>query len=250
MKNCIKLTIRIFCILLASINYSLAQTEAKGAIQKVFQGVSYIDISTISGSCEIVGSDGQEVVVELSYNYKPANTFEPIFEQDENVLLLEEKMLGSNSGYSTWVISVPKNIRIKFTSASGGMILKDVYGKIKVNTASGNIEADAITISGNSDFGSASGNVRIAFDERPKFDVSASSASGDATIDFNGNPVVGTIEMQSRTQYGKIKCPYTFDIEKEGSYGNQKYVVKSFTSEGTSPMIKIHTASGKAVLKK
>lgn len=250
MRKLTKIAAYAFCLLVLSICNCTAQTDTKGTIHKEFKGISYIDISTVSGSCEVVKSDGQEVKIELTYNYTPANSFEAIFDQDDNVLILEEKMHGSNSGHSKWRIAVPEHIRIKFGSASGGITFKDIAGKLKVNTASGNIDAEGIKVLGNSEFSSASGSVHITLDESPAFDVLASSASGDATIDFDGNPVVGNIEMQSRTTHGKIICPYTFDVEKEKLFGNQKYMIKSFTAEQTSPIIKIQTASGKAVLKK
>ena len=52
---------------------------AQTSISKTFTGVSMIDISTISGSCEIVKSKDHMVHVTLDYRYRPANTFEPVF---------------------------------------------------------------------------------------------------------------------------------------------------------------------------
>lgn len=54
--------------------------------------------------------------------------------------------------------------------------------------------------------------------------------------------------MKSRVTHGKIICPIKFDNEQEELMGNQKYVLKSFEAEKNFPSIKIHTASGKAVL--
>lgn len=250
MSKLIKMTSYAFCLLIILISNCVAQTETKGTVHKEYKGISLIDISTVSGSCEIIKGETQLVKIELSYNYKPANSFEPIFSQEKNVLTLKELMHGSNSGHSKWILTVPKHMDIKFSSASGGINIEGITGKIQVNTASGNINAEGISILADSKFNSSSGSVQIMFDESPKFDVLASSASGNATIDFNGNPVSGNIEMKSRTEIGKIICPYAFDVEKEELIGNQRYVVKSFNAEQDAPTIKIYTASGKAVLKK
>lgn len=240
----------IFCALALSICNCVAQSDAKGKVNNEFEGISSIDISTISGSCEIIKGETQLVKIELSYNYKPANSFEPIFSQEKNVLTLKELMHGSNSGHSKWILTVPEHMDIKFSSASGGIRMENIIGKIQVNTASGNVDANGIKILGDSKFNSSSGSVHIAFKESPKYDVLASSASGDAIIDFNQHPVIGKVEMKSRTEIGKIICPYAFDVEKEELVGNQKYMIKSFELEKDTPSIKIHTASGKAVLKK
>jgi DUF4097 and DUF4098 domain-containing protein YvlB len=159
-------------------------------------------------------------------------------------------MHGSNSGHSKWILTVPEHMDITFSSASGGIHMKGIQGKIKVKTASGNVEAEGVSILADSKFCSSSGSVHITFKETSKFDILASSVSGDALLDFNQNPVIGKIEMKSRTKYGEIICPFKFDTEKEEFVGNQKYVVKSFTVNQNAPTIKIHTASGKSILKK
>lgn len=234
------------CILHFSCESSMAQTE----IEKEFEGITIIDISTVSGSCAIIESSDEHVHIRLKYQYKRANTFKPIFRQDNNVLRLEEKMTGSNSGNSNWEISVPTLKEIKFNSASGSISLTSIKGKFEINTASGDVDGINLWLSGSSTFSSASGSVNISVKETPKFQLSASSASGDATIDFNQNPIIGLVEMKARVKLGKIVCPFKFDAEKETEYGGQKYWTKSFQIEKKTPLIKIHTASGKAVLKK
>jgi hypothetical protein len=250
MKKFLNIATYVFCVLVLSMSNCTAQSDTKGTVHKEFKGITLIDISTVSGSCEITKGDNQFVTIDLSYDYKPAKSFEPIFSQGNNTLTLKEQMHGSNSGHSKWILTVPEHMDITFSSASGGIHMKGIQGKIKVKTASGNVKAEGISILADSKFSSSSGSVHIAFNETPKFDILASSASGDALLDFNQNPVIGKIEMKSRTEYGKIICPFKFDAEKEELVGNQKYVVKSFTVNQDAPTIKIHTASGKAILKK
>jgi hypothetical protein len=238
----------LFCltILLSNNGYSQSKTE----VNKEFDGVSFIDISTISGNCTIKRGDGKQVEVMLVSDYRPAKSFEPVFSQEGDVLLLKEKMNGSNSGYSEWTITVPQQTNIRFKSASGSISIGNIAGKMKFSTASGNIDANGIIITDNSAFSSASGNVSIKLKESPGFDVLVSSASGYAALNFNQNPVIGNIEMRARIKLGVIVCPFKFDEEKEIDLYNQKYMIKSLMIKDKSPEIKIYTASGKAELKK
>ena len=84
-----------------------------------------------------------------------------------------------------------------------------------------------------------------------EFDVDVSSASGDATLDFNGHEVRGSIEMICKYRKGRISCPYDFDREDvfRGWDDRDRYVRKELTRESDSPRILIETASGRATLK-
>lgn len=227
-----------------------AQSEKNNRQVKEFTGITAIEISTVSGSCAIKKTDAQIVKVEVEYNYKPAESFEPVFIQEENKLILQEKMLGSNSGNSDWTIYVPEQLDITFSSASGNMTIAGITGEMIIGTASGSIDATGIKLTGESKYSSASGNVSIILNESPKFNISVSSASGNATLNFNGNPMAGNIEMRVRYNIGEIICPLKFENEREEFDGNQKYIIKSLTLGTESPLIRIHSASGKAILKK
>lgn len=247
------LSVSVFSLLsfgLISCHVNILKSSSNSEITREFTGITTVDISTVSGNCKVMRGNDPQVKVHLTYRYEPADAFEPVFIQTENVLKLEEKMLGSNSGSSEWILKVPEQMNVIYRSASGMMILEDISGKIEVRTASGDINAKGIKLMGNSEFTSASGNVNIAFSESPKYDVLVSSASGDASIAYNNNPIVGTIEMHARITKGNIVCPYKFDTEKEELLNNQEYIIKSVTIGRNSPNIKIYTASGDAVLEK
>ncbi len=218
-------------------------------ITREFAGVKTVTISTVSGNCRILKSDNPRVNVSLSHQYKPADTFEPVIKQKGDELKLQEKMLGSNSGYSNWILWIPEQTNINFKSASGSLTIENVSGKIIARTYSGTIGGSGIKILEKSIFTSASGNVAITFSESPKFDVLIYSASGNASIDYNNNQIIGTIEMKARVDLGKIDCPLKFDIEKEKFDGNHDYMIKRVLIKNESPIIKIHTASGEAILK-
>jgi len=258
LKNYIKIALRnliiVLGILLMLFGLSCSQSNSqdekeKRDITKEFSGVKTVDISTVSGNCQIMRGDSLLVKVTLTHHYIPAGTFEPIFEQEDDVLKLRENMLGSNSGSSDWILLVPEQTNVIFGSASGSILIKDVIGKIIVHTASGAISATDIKILESSEFTSASGNVNVRFSESPLYGVLVSSASGVASIDFNNNPIVGTLEMKSRNDKGEIHCPLKFDTEKEEFKNNQAYIVKKVIVKQETPVIKIYTASGTAALK-
>jgi hypothetical protein len=229
---------------------NILNSSSNSEITREFTGITAIDISTVSGDCKVIKSDDPEVKLTLTHHYEPDSAFEPIFIENGNLLKVKENMIGSNSGSSEWGLRVPERINIIFGSASGSIILEDISGKIQVHTASGIISAKGMKLMENSEFTSATGDVNITFSESPKYDVLVSSASGDATINYNNNPVVGTIEMHAGTTKGKIVCPFKFDSKKEELLSNQEYVIKSVTIGSDSPMIKIYTTSGDAILKK
>jgi hypothetical protein len=84
----------------------------------------------------------------------------------------------------------------------------------------------------------------------PVEDIAVSSASGNATLNYNGNPVEGHFELSVREDDGEIVCPFDIDKERRIERGGDDYIVKSFTKGHDSPRIKISSASGRAELKK
>lgn len=236
-------SVLLFCI-------TSCQKTSNSDISKEFSGVTTVDLSTVSGDCKIVKSNNSLVKVYLTHDYKPSNSFEPIFMQNDNVLKLQESMIGSSSGSSEWVISVPEHINIICTSSSGNINVVSVALSIKAVTSSGDIIAKGIKFIDNSEFVSSSGDVDITLSESPSFNVLVSTSSGDATINYNKYPVVGTIKMRARVAEGDIISPYEFDTEKEDLLNDQEYMIKSFSLESELPIIKIHTASGEACLRK
>jgi len=81
-----------------------------------------------------------------------------------------------------------------------------------------------------------------------EFDLDVSTASGRATLDYDGNPIKGFFEMVSKDRRGRIKCPFDFEDEERFDRWGDTYVRKTFTREGNEPRITIQTASGRATL--
>lgn len=268
MKNLMIYTLCVIFNYTLLINPFSAQSNNHLKINTEFDGISIIDILTVSGNCKILKHDEQNVKVFLTNKYKPSKSLEPIVSTEENKLIIKEKINGSNFGHSEWTLMVPENVDIKITSAAGNIKLESIIGEIEVITASGNvnltettlenskiisasgnINASEITILGDSKFISASGNVRIMLKANAQFNLLVSSASGNSTLDFNQHIISGNLEMKARVTKGKIRCPLKFENESEVIENNHQYMVKSRTIENSSPTFKIHTASGIAALK-
>lgn len=138
----------------------------------------------------------------------------------------------------------------ELSTASGDHSIKDCHGEFTVSTASGDVKAYGIVLDEESSFSTASGSVNVKLSESAAYDLDVSSASGNATLNYGGNPIKGQFEFTVSKRDGKIVSPYDFDDEEEFYRGDDKYVRKSFTKDEDSPHITVSSASGKATLKK
>ncbi len=139
---------------------------------------------------------------------------------------------------------------VHISTASGEIDISDSRGIFELSCASGEITADGITVEGSSNFSTASGSVKVVLAKTSEYDLSLSAASGDVTLDYNGNAVKGYFEFEARKRRGRITCPFDFDGEEEYERWDETYVRKWFSRNGDDPEIYLGTASGKIVLKK
>ena len=138
----------------------------------------------------------------------------------------------------------------ELNSASGDIETDNCRGEFELNAASGDIEALKTFIEEASTFDVASGDVYVELAETAEFNLSLSSASGNATLNYNGHPVRGYFELTAREDRGDIRAPFPFDDEEVFERYDRDYVSKSFTLSTDTPSITIETATGKAVLEK
>lgn len=173
-----------------------------------------LEISTASGDIDVSGIDGEPKFSTASGNIRASGI----------------------------------NGEIKMSAASGNISLATGSGEFELSAASGDVDAEDLTLTERSSFSAASGDVEVSFAKSPEFDVKASSASGDAIVNFNGNPIRGYIEMTARTRNGRIKAPFEFDEEEVYYRGDAEYVTKIARKNSDLPRIEISTASGVAAL--
>ena len=132
----------------------------------------------------------------------------------------------------------------------GDIEINEAKGSFDVTTASGDINAMGIVIAKESNFKVASGDILVTLAKSAEQNLKLECASGDAVLNYNGNPIEGYFEFKAITDRGQIISPYPFEKEEEEEKWGKKYVIKSFSRELEVPKIYIYTANGKAELKK
>lgn len=193
-----------------------------------------MDVSTASGDVTLINVVGKKNVSTASGDIR-------IEDSKDNI------DLSTASGEIT-----AKNVEgdMDMSTASGEIGISGAKGVFDLSCASGEIDATEIAITGESEFSTASGSVRIVLAETSEYDLSLSTASGDVTLDYAGNPVKGYFEFEARKRHGRIASPFDFDDEEEFERHGDLYVRKSFSKAGESPSIFLKTASGRVELKK
>ena len=297
-------------------------------INKTFEGIQVLDLHMVSGDVVLEAGQDRSVNVDLTYAYS-YDCFEPVIERRGNELLLKEDFHGRNcSGYSTWRLTVPANLVVRHSAASGDLsvtglrghferkrasgdmtirdskgefenknasgrivmaqsrgefdiknasgriILEEVHGDIELSNASGRVRIDKATgrfdvsnasgdidaldlqIDHNSSISTASGDIEVSLAHSLTHDLTLSSASGDALLDYGGNPVIGSFEFEAREGRGRITAPYPFDSEELldgdwGGYGRRGYTIvrKIITRDADQPRVVLKTVSGKVELR-
>ncbi|MGD2086687.1 MAG: DUF4097 family beta strand repeat-containing protein [Candidatus Aminicenantes bacterium] len=134
--------------------------------------------------------------------------------------------------------------------SSGDIEIKDAKGSIEVKASSGDIHAEGIIITKESSFKVASGDVYVGLAKSAEQNLSLECASGDAILNYNGNPIEGYFEFKAIADRGDIISPFPFDKEEEEEKWGKKYLIKSFKQGLDVPKIRIYTANGKAELRK
>ncbi len=137
----------------------------------------------------------------------------------------------------------------ELNTGSGNIKLADFEGEVSANTGSGNISAEKIVLLGSSGFNSGSGNSKVTLGAPIAYDLSVNSGSGDATVDFDGTPLVGTLEMEVNKQRGKIVAPFDFDTTEEiEGYGRNTKIRKTKKFDDKSVLVRISSGSGDATI--
>jgi len=226
----------------------------RNEINETFTDIEAVRINTVSGDCVFSAAKGDEVTLEVLSSYRPRDNFVPIYRVKGKTLILKEDIHGSTRGNSTWIISVPPNTRVKFSTASGDFEAADMTADISVETASGDVEL--MNCEGTFDLESASGDI-VLDDCRGEIEIE--TASGDINTDncsgiFDMGTASGDIETDGcrgefslGTASGDIDAQdITLDQPSDfGAASGDVYVVLAQTAEHD---LELSTASGRAVL--
>lgn len=173
MKNL--LSFGLVILFVVSCSYSHSQEEK--TVEKSFDGISSIDLSTAAGDCVIKKGSTDDVKVKVTYTYDE-DDFTPKMEKSGSRLGLEEKFHARNTrGSSKWELIVPDGLEIEFSSGSGDLALSDLKGEIDFNSGSGDAHIDDFEgeLKGNS----GSGDFHM---KNAKGEIKINSGSGDHHI--------------------------------------------------------------------
>lgn len=128
--------------------------------------------------------------------------------------------------------------------ASGDLSAEDAQGSLHFSLASGDGDVD-VTVTGPSSFRTASGDMKVSLNKSPSADLSVASASGDASLNFKGNPMNGIFEMTARKREGRIAAPFSFEKQETFTEWGEEYEKKSVRRGGSSVKISLSTATGR-----
>ncbi len=251
---------------------SVASARGDQDIDETFEKKSLVRVNTVSSDCIVKKGQSEEIRVELTASYRPADCFEPEIKQRENSLMISEDYDCSCNGDAVWTITVPEGTRIRFSSASGDFEMEGLKAKVNAETASGSItirDAD-----GNLDIESASGDAWIS---DCSGELSVSTASGDVILnnlsgeveintasgDIEAKGITGLISLDaasgdieienSRGEFNVGVASGDVDasgviLEEESCFGTASGTVVVELEESAASDLEISSASGKAVL--
>ena len=158
--------------------------------------------------------------------------------------------IDATSGSGNFSITKSKG-KINVTSGSGKLKISESVAGIQATTGSGSISATSLSTDGECSFTTGSGNVEVQLASSPKHELSMTSGSGNAVLNFNGNEINGEIVMKASKKHGNIEAPFEFDKTEEIKHSGNDVTIQKTAIKGTGkPRISISTGSGDAVLKK
>lgn len=234
MKNLGKLILVSFlAVIFLSVN---AYPDKDLELSETYDNIDRIKIKTVAGDCIISKGEGKTVTLEVVNSYRPRDSFEPRARVSGNTLRLTESIHGSNSGSSTWTLTVPDGIEIEFSTASGNMSVTGLDGYFGASTASGDVDFE--NCSGEWDISTASGEITV---DNCQGEFSLSSASGDIMVDncrgeFNVSTASGSVEAE-----GVV-------LNDESSFSTASGEVDVALGKSAEYDINVGSASGSAVL--
>lgn len=263
----------LIIVFIISSVFNTIQAES-GNFKETHDAKDLVKIEIDIGSLVLTSDSSDAIGVECEFDLSGNTSYEPSVTVKNDYLKVEGEVKGSRDNQfrakANWIISVPPNTKVSFGTSSGGVTIKDFKGdfvgntgvggikisscsgKFNLNTASGHIYVDDVILDDKSEFSTRSGDVMVRLSETPDFDISISTTSGSAILDFNGNKVRGYFEMSSIKGRDNIVCPFDFDDEwyvRMGGPGTSQKVIKAFTKESDTPFIEISGFPGGAILR-
>jgi DUF4097 and DUF4098 domain-containing protein YvlB len=219
-------------ILFASLLLLPSAIDAQGIIRDSYSGVKSIQLSTGSGDAIILRGSGPEVGLVIEYTYSD-EVFKPKIRQSGDMLVLEEdianRVMSVSRGQSTWTLTVPAGLDIRFSTGSGDLEVSDLDVNLNLSSGSGDMSLERVngdirhaSGSGDLEIDSFSGTLRSATGSG---DFSLSASNGDLSV------ATGSGDVDVDGHIGALKA----------STGSGDVTVEDLVANGD---IKIATGSG------
>jgi DUF4097 and DUF4098 domain-containing protein YvlB len=133
--------------------------------------------------------------------------------------------------------------RYEMSTASGNIKISEAEGSFELSCASGDVELDRVIFKESCSFSTASGDIEIGMAQSPMDDLEISTASGDITLDYNGNEIKGYIECTVEKNHGALVVPGSFGKQIELEKHGNTYIQSTF-NRGDKPKIVLESSSG------
>ena len=166
------------------------------SINKSFSNIKSIKLSTASGDINLKKGSGADVKLILKYSYDDED-YKPVIEQNATRLTIKEEFSRRNniSGNASWTLEIPDNIALNINTGSGDITVDGITLDIKSNTGSGDIVLTSVK--GDLDFNTGSGDIEIS---QADGEIRLNTGSGDVrasqgTGNYDINAGSGSIRL-------------------------------------------------------
>jgi DUF4097 and DUF4098 domain-containing protein YvlB len=224
----------VFLLGLAAAAYAGQDNE----ISKTFEGKKRLIIETVSGDCTIKAGSSNQIEVNVVHTYRDADCYEPIIRETPQAVRIGEEFYCNTRGDSRWTITVPADTKVRFSSASGNLIVEGGLSDVTAETASGNIDIEGFN--GDLRIETASGDVNI---QASTGELKVNAASGDITA----TNVSGLVLFEVASgNVDIISSEGTFDVGTASGDVRASQVVLDGISEFSTASGEAYVALGKA----
>jgi len=227
-----------------------------------------LEIDDVSGSIDVVGTDGDQVQVVVNEKYR-AESKEKLAEarkritlettQDGNSLRLyvdgpfrwqDDGFWGlrDSSGYCgsmDFQVQVPRDTRVMLKTVDGGVHVRDVRGDFSVHSVSGAIMMEDLAGSGTAR--TVNGAVRVKFRENPRESSDFGSINGSVDLYFTSKL---NADFRLRTFNGSIFSDFAMESPSaEVEHDGMKTIYRANRDSGGrvgtgGPEIRVETLNG------
>lgn len=223
-----------FMLLLITTNQLFAQKEK--LFEQTFSAKDKIRLKLVIGSCSIAKSTDGNIHVKVTYTYDE-DVYDIQVKEKSKALELREKIYGEDArGDSEWILSIPDDLEIDLSTATGDLTVEGIKLEIEGNSGTGDIHVSQAK--GEFELNTGTGNLEVQNSEG-KFDLN--SGTGKVNLK-NCN---GEFEANSGTN---DVSGINLSITDEGDFNSGTGDVEIVDPAGEDYELAINSGTGDATL--